>query len=143
MQIAQTPGAVYMFFDNYSQARRIYLDGRKHPEGLPPSFMGHSIGWWDGDTLVTDTVAFNDLTWLDSMGHPHSTALRVEERIRRVDQDTLEIEFLFDDPKAYTRHWRGKKLFERKPNWELMEYTICEVPSGEDWWKALGGKKAP
>ena len=143
LQIAQTPGAVYMFFDNYSQARRIYTDGRKHPEGPPPSFMGYSIGRWDGDTLVTDTVGFNDLTWLDSMGHPHSTALRVEERIRRVAQDTLEIEFLFDDPKAYTRPWKGKKLFELKPNWELMEYTICENPSGEDWWKALGGKRDP
>lgn len=143
MQIAQTPGAVFMFFDNYSQARRIPTDGRKHPEDPPPSFMGYSIGRWDGDTLVTDTIGFNDLTWLDSMGHPHSTALRVEERIRRVAPDTLEIAFLFEDPKAYTRPWRGKKLFGLRTNWELMEYTICEGPSGEDWYKAHGGKKEP
>jgi len=143
MQIAQTRDAVYMFFDNYRVGRQIHTNGRKHPEDPPPSFLGYSIGRWEGDTLVTDTVGFNDLTWLDSMGHPHSTALRVEERIRRLDQNTLEIAFLFDDPKAYTRPWRGKKLFELKPDWELMEYTICEIPSGEDWWKAHGGKREP
>jgi len=136
MQIVPTPGLFLMLFDNYSAARRIYLD-RGHPEGVPPTFMGHSIGRWDGDTLVTDTVAFNDLTLLDSMGHPHSTDLRVEERLRRVAQDTLEIQFLFEDPKAYTQPWRGKKLFGLRPDWELLEYTICERESGEDWWKLL------
>lgn len=136
MQIAQTPNLILMLFDNYSAARRIHLD-RPHPEGVPPTFMGHTIGRWDGDTLVTDTVGFNDLTLLDSMGHPHSTALRVEERIRRLDQETLEIQFLFEDPKAYTRPWRGKKLFAHKPGWELLEYTICEDQSGEDWWKLM------
>ena len=136
MQIVQTSSLIVMMFDNYSAARRIYLD-RGHPEGVPPTFMGHTIGRWDGDTLVTDTVGFNDLTLLDSMGHPHSTALRVEERIRRLDQETLEIQFLFEDPKAYTRPWRGRKLFGLRPDWELMEYTICEPISGEDWWKLL------
>jgi hypothetical protein len=136
MQIAQTPSLILMLFDNYAAARRIYLD-RDHPEGVPPTFLGHTVGRWDGDTLVTDTIGFNDLTWLDSMGHPHSTALRVEERIRRLDQETLEIQFLFEDPKAYTQPWRGKKLFGFRPTWELMEYTICEPLSGEDWWKLL------
>jgi len=137
LQIAQTPDAVFMFFDNYSQARRIPTDGRKHLENPPPSFMGYTVGRWDGDTLVTDTIGLNDLKWLDSMGHPHSTELRVEERIRRIAQDTLEIAFRFEDPKAYTRPWTGKKLFGLRPDWELMEYTICEGPSGDAWWELL------
>lgn len=136
MQIVQTPNLIVMLFDNYAAARRIYLD-RGHPEGVPSTFLGHTIGLWDGDTLVTDTVGFNDLTLLDSMGHPHSTALHVEERIRRLDPETLEIQFLFEDPKAYTQPWKGKKLFGLRSDWELMEYTICEVPQGEDWWRLL------
>lgn len=137
MEIVQTPSALYMNFDEHSHSRRIYMDGRKHPGNSPPSFMGHSIGWWDGETLVTETVGLNDLTWLDGMGHPHSTALKIGERIQRIAQDTLRIAFRFEDPKAFTRPWTGEKLFEPKPDWELMEYVICENSTGNDWWKAL------
>jgi hypothetical protein len=67
--------------------------------------MGHSIGRWEGDTLVVDTVSIDEDTWLDGIGTPHSDELHVVERIRRVGQDTLEIEFRFEDPKAYTKPW--------------------------------------
>ena len=125
-EIVQMPGRLYMIFEINRQARAIYTDGRRHPEGAPSSFMGHSVGRWEGDTLVVETVGLNDLTWLDGLGHPHTDALRVEERIRRMDQDTLEINFLFDDPKAYTKPWTGKKGFKLRPNLEIMEQNFCE-----------------
>ena len=71
--------------------------------------MGHSVGRWEGDALVNETVGLNELTWLDSMGIPHSGVLRVNERIRRVAQNRLEMDFLFDDPKAFASPRRGKK----------------------------------
>jgi len=137
MEIVQTPNALYMNFDEHSQSRRIPMDGRKHLANAPPSFMGNSIGWWDGDTIVIETVGLNDLTWLDGMGHPHSMELRIDERIRKIAADTMKVEFLFTDPQAFTRPWSGEKVFEQRPDWELMEYVICENSTGEAWWEAL------
>ena len=142
-EIIQTQGLVYVLFEVSHQARRIYMDGRTHPEGAPPTFMGHSIGRWDGDTLSVETAGLNDLTWLDSLGHPHTDVLRVEERIRRVNHDTLEINFLFDDPKTYTKPWKAMRRFLLRPNWEILEHVICEDRSGEDFRNALGGKTGP
>lgn len=129
IEIVQTPTLIVMMFEGNHQWRVIYMDGRKHPEGAPPSWMGHSIGRWEGDTLVDETVGLFDLAWLDSMGTPHSDALRVEERLRRVGQDRLEMDFLFDDPNAFTKPWRGKKNWELKPDWALMDYGICDTSS--------------
>ena len=106
--------------------RRIYMDGREHPEGWPFGWMGHSIGNWDGDTLVVDTVGLNDRTWMDRGGTPHSDALHVVERFRRVAHDTLEIDFLFDDPKAFTKPWGAKKVYRLRPDWEVLEDIACE-----------------
>jgi hypothetical protein len=75
---------------------------------------------------VVDTVGLTDKTWLDSVGHPHSDALRVVERIRRVSADTLEIDFTFDDPKAYTKPWTGKVGYQRMPGWQILEHFACE-----------------
>ena len=142
IEIVQSPIGVYIIFEGNKAARQIYLDGRKHPEGAPPTFMGHSTGRWDGDTLLAETVNINKLTWLDGVGHPHTAALRIEERFRRIAQNKMEINFLFEDPGAYTKPWGGKKEFELKPDWELMEYGICHDPSQEEvlklWEKALG-----
>lgn len=135
-EIVQTPNVVYILFEYDHSIRRIYTDGREHPEGYPFGWMGHSIGRWDGDTLVVDTVGFNDRTWLDRAGTPHSDALHVVERFRRVVGDTLEIEFLFDDPKAFTKSWGGKTVYRstsmhdradlptEQP--EIGEYLPCE-----------------
>jgi hypothetical protein len=88
--------------------------------------MGHSIGKWQGDTLVVDTVNLDDRSWLDGLGHPMSDALRVEERIRRPDHSTLEISFRFDDPKTYTRPWSGRKVFDlMPPGYEVLEDVVC------------------
>jgi hypothetical protein len=125
-EIVQAQGQVFMFFEADHLVRRIYTDGRKHPQDADPTYMGHSIGRWDQDALVVDTVGLNDLTWLDSIGHPHSDALHVTERVRRVDRSTLEINFTFEDPKAYVKPWGGTKRFELKPDWEISEQLACE-----------------
>ena len=103
------------------------MDGQGHPDGYPITWMGHSIGKWDGDTLVVDTVGIHEKAWVDNLGLPHSEALRVVERFRRVGQDTLEYELTADDPKAYTKPWTGKKIFRlMPPDYNIMEHVICE-----------------
>ena len=125
--IVQTPNQVYVLFEANQMQRRIYLDGRKMPENYPTSFMGFSTGKYDGNTLVVETTGLNDVTWLENSGVPHSDALRVTERIRRADPNTLEIEFLFDDPKAFTKPWGGKKTYQRRSDWQILENIgYCE-----------------
>lgn len=125
MQIVEIPGEVIMLFEYDHYVRYIYTDRRKHPKDLNLTWMGDSIGKWEGDTLVVDTVGLSDKSWLDQVGHPHSDALHVVERIRRVDHDTLQDDLTFDDPKAYTKPWTGQRIFKLRPGWHLMEY-ICE-----------------
>ena len=126
-EIRQLPGVVFLFFEWDHWPRRIYTDGRAHPDGYPITWMGHSIGHWDGDTLVADTIGINDQTWLDRRGLPHSEALHIVERFRRVNPKTLEIEFTLDDPKAFAKPWRGKKVFDlMQPGWEVLEHIACE-----------------
>ena len=126
-EIIQLPDRVLLLFEFDHWVRQIWTDGRGHPDGYPVTYMGHSTGKWDGDTLVVDTVGINEKSsWIDRAGTPHSDALRVVERYRRLDHDTLEIEFLFDDPKAYTKPWGGKKVYKLGPGWEIMEFITCE-----------------
>ena len=128
IEIVQAPGRVYMLFHSLQNPlpRYIYTDGREHPEGYPVTVMGHSIGHWDGDTLVVDTTGIDEDTWLDSSGTPHSDALHVVERLRRVAQDTLEVDFRFEDPKTFTEPWIGKKVFSLQSNWEYVPGITCE-----------------
>ena len=88
--------------------------------------MGHSIGKWDGDTLVVDTIGLNDKTWIDMAGHPHSDALHVVERIHRLNHDILVDDLTFDDSKAYTRTWTGQQVFRLHPTWQVQEHIACE-----------------
>jgi len=127
-EIVQGRGqVVHILFETGMMQRRIYLDGRKMPENFPATYMGFSTGRYDGDALVVETVGLNDWTWLDNSGIPHSDALRVTERIRRAAQDTLEIAFLFNDPQTFSRPWEGKKTYQRRPDWQVMENIgYCE-----------------
>jgi hypothetical protein len=126
-EIRQTAGEVYILSEMDHWVRRIYMDGRGHPDGYPSTWMGHSIGKYEGSTLVVDTAAINETTWIDTLGHPHSDALHLVERFRRVNHDALEIEVTFEDPKDYTRPWTGKKVYQlQPPNFELKEDVICE-----------------
>lgn len=140
IEILQLPGRVLMLFEYDHFARQIWTDGRKHPDAdtLEASWMGHSIGGWEGDTLVVDSVGFNDRTWLDNAGHPHTEALHLVERFRRVANDTLQVDLTFDDPKTYTKPWTGQRVFHLKPGWEISE-QIC---ADNFLWKEPGSKAA-
>jgi len=130
MQIVQIPGEVILLFEYDHSIRHVYLDRREHPKELDQTWMGDSIGRWEGNTLVVDTTGLNDKTWLDQVGHPHSDALHVVERIRRVDRDTLQDDLTIDDPKAYKTPWTGQQIFKRKPTWHLLEYVCSENAAG-------------
>lgn len=126
-EIVQTPARLVMLFeDDIPSHRTVYLDGRPHPQDPNPTWMGHSIGHWDGDTLLIDTVGFNDRTWLDAQGHPHTEKMHVIERLRRPDLGHLEIEFTIDDPGAYKRPWIIKRVADLDPNDEIGEYVCTE-----------------
>jgi hypothetical protein len=125
-EIIQLPGRVLMLFEWDHLVRQISMSGQALPADPDPIWMGYSTGRWDGNTLVVDTVGLTDQTWLDSVGHPHSDALHVVERIRRVSTDRLEIDFTFDDPKAYTKPWTGKVGYQRMPGWQIIEHFACE-----------------
>ena len=113
-----------MFFGR--NIRQIYTDGRPHPADLQPTWMGHSIGKWDGDTFVVDTVGISDVNWLDRMGHPHSDKLHLIERFRRVDDKTLQLNLTIDDPIAYTKTWDATpRTFRIRPDARAGE-AICE-----------------
>lgn len=124
-KIVQTPKVTLMLYEIFVAYRQIHTDGRALPEERQPSWFGYSVGRWDGDTFVVDTVGITERTWLDDSGYPHSDDLRITERIRRPDFGRMEIEFTFDDPKAYTKPWTVKVPFELMPDTELLEY-ICE-----------------
>jgi len=142
VQIVQIPGQVIMLFEYDHFIRRIYTDGRPHDTDQGPLWMGDTTGRWEGDTLVADTASFNDKTLLDRVGHIHSDALHVIERLRRVDRDTLEIEFTVQDPKAYTKPWGAKLVFQQRLDWKVME-NVCEDNAGFEEFnkKAIQGVK--
>jgi hypothetical protein len=125
-ELRQFPDMVLLLFDDDHWVRRIYMDGRLHPAGLSSTWMGHSIGKYEGDTLVVDTVGINDKSWIDRMGHPHSDALHLVERIRRVN-NTLEYEYTIDDPKAYMKPWTRMVVHDLLPPGALLfEEVLCE-----------------
>jgi hypothetical protein len=105
--------------------RTVYLDGRSHPDDLTPSYYGHSIGWWEGDTLVIDSTGFNEDFWMDRRGLPHTEQLHTIERFRRVDSETIQYEITVDDPGAYTASWTGGFDLQWDAGTELFEY-ICQ-----------------
>jgi hypothetical protein len=125
LEIIQTPGRVLIIYEFSHYIRQIWTDGRKHNTDLGATWMGDSIGTWEGDTLVVDTVGFNDKTWLDRGGHPHSDQLHVTERIRRTDPKTLQVAVTMEDPKAYTKPWGGTMTLGLRPTWNISE-MICE-----------------
>jgi hypothetical protein len=124
-KIIQSPRLMAVLFEDTH--RQIYTDGRVLPtEFAQPSWLGYSTGKWDGDTLVVETAGFNDKTWLDVIGHPHSEALRITERYRRRDFGHLNAEMTFDDPKMYTRPFTIKVSYELQANSDIFEYFCDE-----------------
>lgn len=127
MEIVQTPQVVY-FLMEYDQTLRRVVIGGTHPENPDPTWFGHSVGHWEGRTLVVDTVGFNDISWLDIRGHQHSDALHTIERFTlSEDGKNLGYEITIDDPKVYSKPWQATpKTFPRRPDLKLLEF-ICEV----------------
>ena len=105
--------------------RTIFMDGRKHPENLTPTYYGHSIGWWEGDTLVVDTVGFNERFWIDRGQLPHTDRLHLIEKYTRTSLDTMRYELTVDDPGAYTAPFTGTSNLRWQNGTELFEY-ICQ-----------------
>jgi hypothetical protein len=125
-KIVQTPDLVIMLYENGTLYRQIFLDGRPHPANPQPAWLGYSIGRWEGDTLVVETVGFNDQTWLDGTGHPHSDRMRLTERFARRTVGRMDLEITIDDPGAYTRPIRYLQPQELLPEGELIEYVCSE-----------------
>jgi len=127
-KIVQSPKMVALLWEgNTHSYRRFFLDGRKHNlEIEPESYTGQSIGKWEGDALVVDTVGFNDKTWLDPTGKPHSKDMHLTERYRRPDLGHLNVDVTIEDPEALTKPYTFTRTFTLAPNWELQEY-VCQA----------------
>jgi hypothetical protein len=123
-KIVQTSKLVVLLSEgNTHSYRRFFLDGRAHNLDLEPnSWTGDSIARWDGDTLVVDTIGFNDRTWLDDTGKPHSDELHVVERYRRPSLGRLEIQYAIEDPKALTKPFNFTRVLKMITDRDLNEY---------------------
>jgi hypothetical protein len=132
-KIVQTPSLIVILDEDLTY-RQIFLDGRQLETNPNPSWMGYSVGRWDGDTLVVESVGFNDRTWLDSNGHPHTEALRTTERYRRQDFGHLDIKVTLDDPAVYARPWTVALSAELTADTELLEFVCNESPSRREHW---------
>lgn len=124
-EVLFTPGKVTILIEAYSQWRQIFTDGRDHPPDPDPTFNGHSIGHWEGDTLVVDSVGFTTDTALGSFGMRHSSEMRIVERMRLVDADTLEVTTTVYDRLALEEPWTTTRRFGRHRDWTLTEY-VCQ-----------------
>ena len=131
MQIMQSDKYFAFLFEQNSWFAVVPIDGRLHGKGIP-TWFGDSVGRWDGDTLVIDTVNFNGKTRLDTVGHPHSDQLHLVQRFSRPDLGHISHEMIIDDPKTFTGTWKTTRTFTLRPDWEMMEYS-CEENNKSLW----------
>lgn len=133
-EIIQIPGRVLMLFEEYHIWRTIWTDGRPLPKDPDPSWLGYSVGKWEGDTFIVETTGFNDRIWADPYGDPRSDQMHLTERYRRLNHDTLEMAITIDDPKSYTKVWASPpKLHKLEPTWEFGEwFCIADESEGYD-----------
>jgi hypothetical protein len=125
IKFIQSPTTIVILIEDVFSYRQIHLDGRPHPKDADPIWMGHSIGHFEGDTLVVDTTNFNDKSWSPSR-RPHTEKLHLIERFRRTDFGHLEIETTIDDPGSYKEPWKFKRISNLLPNEEIGEYICAE-----------------
>jgi len=135
-EIVQTPQRIFLFFESAHNWREIWMDGRQIPKDADPTWMGYSTGHWGGNDLVVEVGNFNDRTWLDPGGHPHSDALHITERYHRSAYDALQIEFNINDAKAYTAPFTMKVEFRLRPKWEIAE-SYCLPEDQENFDKTI------
>lgn len=124
-KLVQTPNLTLILYEFATRYRQVLTDGRPHPANMDPAWFGYSTGKWEGDTFVVDTRGFNDKSWLDDVGHPHSDALHTIERFRRTDFGHMTANITIDDPKFYAKPWTVTIHFNLMPDSELIE-DICE-----------------
>jgi len=132
-KLVQTPGVTIILFEEFNNWRQVFTDGRPHPIDPEPAWLGYSVGRWEKDEFVIDSTGFNDKSWLDAGGTPHTEALRTTERFRRHDFGHMDIEFSFDDPKTFTRPWSATVKFILLADTDLLE-NHCE----NNKWKPEG-----
>jgi len=125
IKVVQTPALIVLLLDDLTY-RQIHLDGRELPVDPNPSWMGYSVGRWEGDTLVVESSGFTDRSWLDYDGHPHTEALRIVERYRRRDIGHLDVDVTFEDPGAYVKPWTVSVPLELFPDTEVLEFVCKE-----------------
>src|ERR1700694_5636870 len=124
-KIIQMPRELVLLYETSTNEvfREVFTDGRPLPKDPQPSWKGYSVGKWEGDTMVVETIGFNDRQWDDSFGNPRSEQTHLTERYRRLNHDTLEMQIIIDDPKAYTKVWVSPpKLHKLEPGWEIAEW---------------------
>ena len=131
MQFMQSDKYLGFLFEQNSWFTVVPIDGRAHRTG-EATWFGDSVGHWEGDTLVIDTVNFNGKTRLDTIGHPHSDQLHLVQRFSRPDLGHLRYEVTVDDPKTFTKTWSNVRTFTLRPDWEMMEYS-CEENNKDLW----------
>ncbi len=137
-KMIQTAGVTIILFEEFNNWRQVFTDGRPLPVDPEPAWLGYSIGRWDKDEFVIETAGFNDKSWLDAGGTPHTEALRTTERFRRHDFGHMDVEFTFDDPKTFTRKWSTTVKFILQPDTDLLE-NQCE---NNRWNPAAGSRWA-
>jgi hypothetical protein len=125
LRIVQTPNLTLIVHET-GTTRHVFTDGRPMPKDPTPSWMGYSVGRWEGDTFVVETTGYNDRTWLDFSGHPHSDALKVTERYRRADVGHMQLAMTFDDPKTYTKPFTITMAVSLMPDTDLIENVCLE-----------------
>lgn len=125
-KIVQMPRLILFLYEQDTTFRQVFLDGRALPSDPQPSWLGYSVGHWEGDELVVETVGFHDRGWLDTSGHPHSDALRMVERLRRLNVGRLDIQVTYTDPKAYTREVAFTQPHNLLPDTDLLEFFCTE-----------------
>lgn len=132
--IVQRPDVVAILTESQRTFRIIYTDGRGHPSDIAdyPEWMGSSIGKWEGDTLVVDTVGINERTWLDTAGHEHSEKLRLTERFRLADPNSLEHIVTYDDPVFFVKPFTTRRLFKRQIGDRIMDHSCLENEKDRD-----------
>jgi hypothetical protein len=125
-KLVKLPDEYVILYEAVHGWRQIFMDGRAMPKDPNPTWMGYSVGHWDGDTLVIETTGFNDKGWLDNAGRPATDALKVTERLTRKNIGTLNVAITIDDAKAYTKPWVVNETFRLLPDTELLEYVCNE-----------------
>jgi hypothetical protein len=124
-KLVQTPGLTLLLYEQLTQFRQIFTDGRKHTPDPNPAWYGYSVGKWEGDAFVVETTGFTDKTWLDDSGYPNTEAMRSIEKFRRIDFGHLDLEVTIDDPKAYNKPWAVLIHAVLMPDTEMIE-DVCE-----------------